>query len=251
MAKDEQALATIADLSNYPALQNQSRTIQMIEEALGGERLSIFTDLNRVHVPGGGGTTWEMPDIERGTRPEQTITGIIIHNQYSRAFYSKPYGNEDSGPPDCQSWDPNLPGVGDPGGDCLICPYNEFESAPNGKGKACGERRFLFLLTSGDSLPLVVQASPTSLAPMRHFGLHLGSSKNKRLREIVIDLSLKKEVKNGYPTAIIVPTINSYLSEKDCVRVEEMASSLRPFIAQASRGISQEPTEYLDDEDED
>ncbi len=241
----------IADIAQYPALKDPKRTVALIQQSLGGEKLSLFQDLTRIRVPSSGAITWEVADITEagGTRSEKVVSGIIIHNQYSRAYYAKAYGGAESGPPDCSSWVFDGVGSGNPGGECSICPLNEFNTRDQGTGKACSEKRFMLMLTPTSFRPVVVQVPVTSMRPLRTFGLDLADLQ-KGINEIVINLALKKETKSGFPTSIIVPSINSYLSDADLERVAGFIEEFAPMMpAPSSRVDVRGHEEFLDDEE--
>ena len=54
-----------------------------------------------------------------------------------------------------------------PGGLCASCPFNEFGSAENGRGKKCRNTMLLFLQQPGRALPLAVLLPPTSIPRMK------------------------------------------------------------------------------------
>lgn len=255
-------LAIAKNIENYPALAGKTDRLEIVKEALAGAKLSVFGDLSRIHVPSGGGIAWEVPDVTKkgGVGSADTITGIVISNQYSRSYWEKPYGGIESGPPDCSSWDMDGFGIGNPGGDCFSCPFNEFGTAVRGdgsdaRGKACAEKRFIFMLTERSFLPVVVQVAVTSMRPFTHFSLAIGDTMGLRLRQIVVDLTLKKENKSGFPTSIIVPSFNARLSDEDQLKVVELMKQLAPIMPGRTspvraKGNEEFPDEeFLDDDD--
>jgi len=60
-----------------------------------------------------------------------------------------------------------ITGVGSPGGKCVDCPMNKWGSAINGNGKACKERRTLFLLTEHSNMPIRLSVPPGSLGAVK------------------------------------------------------------------------------------
>lgn len=244
MAKNE--LAKFADLSNYPALRPGGMNLaELIQDNLQGAQLTPFS-LDRIKVPSGGGTMWMVPDLDEGERAEKVITGIIIYNQFSRAYWPVKYGQGESGPPACNSMD-NVMGTGNPGGECKSCLFNAWGSATDQsgnptRGKACQERRFLFMLRPDSLLPVVIQTSTTSMASFTSFVLRLVSRENVGLPKVVVDLGLVRKEINGYPVAIITPELNSRLSPEDVVRVEAIREQLLPIFQSPSR-----QTEFLND----
>lgn len=194
-------LVPVGENSPYAVLQMEpDETAEIIKEALGGSQLSAG-DLDRVKVPSGGGTTWDVPTVD-GEVSTKTLEGVIVHVASRRAFW--PYTMEDrpddaDGRPECQSFDGET-GDGDPGGECAMCPLNEFGSdIKGGPGKACKETRQIFLLTEGDIIPIAITIPPASLANVKTYRLRLA---RQRLRpsDVVTKLTIAKE-KNSRGTA--------------------------------------------------
>jgi hypothetical protein len=168
--KSENAL-TVLDQADYPALNPADPRVQLMVANLGGEALSV-ADFNRIKVPTQGGTKW-IVEGAAGAEILETIEGVILNTTRRRAYWPNP--NPSEIPPDCSSDDMKR-GVGNPGGDCLACPFNQFGSAPNGRGKACKEVRMMFLLRKGNVLPDVVGAPPASLKNARKYLMALSQA---------------------------------------------------------------------------
>src|SRR5262245_44945432 len=112
MAKDKDngagtALAVL-DLHEYAIVQSADDIGACLAANLDGERLSGF-DLSQVRVPGGGGTTWQVPSLG-GEEDCKELVGLIVHISKRRAYWSG--GDPTGDPPDCVSVD-MLKGVGD------------------------------------------------------------------------------------------------------------------------------------------
>lgn len=245
MAK-ETAIQKYADLSEYPALSVPAEELSaLLQENLGGQAITPFS-LQRIKVPSGGDTYWRVPDPEKGSVPVESITGIILHNQYSRAYYDRPYGQGENGPPTCSSFTLNGEGVGSPGGDCACCRFNQFGSAENGSGKACSEKRFIFLLSPGDFLPIVIQGPATSLKPIFQYSMQL-TQKGMRLHQVVTSFSLDSEKHGGYDTSVMKLSVADRLSPDDLEKVAAMRDQLGPMFQTVARAINEEEGEYLED----
>jgi hypothetical protein len=208
---------------------------ELLREALGGESLA-FKDLDRIKVPGSGGTTWEVPSLE-GDVALKELTGVIIHRATRRSYW--PYSLEDrpegdDGRPSCASIDGEI-GLGDPGGSCAECPYNEFGSdIKGGPGKACKETRQLFLLTENDLLPLAVTIPPSSLANAKAYFLRLLRNQLSP-QDVVTTISLTKE-KNaaGIGYARVEFARSGVLSPEAKQRVREYAAAMAPAMEAAA-----------------
>lgn len=154
------------------AKPDAAQAISVIQENAGQQGISEF-DLDRIKVPAGGGTSWALTTLDG----EQSVTefdALVILYKDARMYWSKAFDEGGSEPPDCHS-DDCVTGVGDPGGDCKVCPYAEFESASRGHGQACKQVRSLFLLRQEELLPAILTLPPTSLAPCRSYFMRLAS----------------------------------------------------------------------------
>jgi hypothetical protein len=177
-------------VANYPALAGGKDALAAIKFNLGGEQVSV-SDLTRVKCPSGGGTAWMVPDAAGEEQPVKHLDGIILHvTPRTRAYWasSEPSGN----PPDCRSDDCEY-GIGEPGGGCEKCPFNQFGSAEKGSGKACKERRFIFLLREGDLLPIAISVPPASLKGLKMTLFKLGQP----YYQLFCRVSLRKMVNKG------------------------------------------------------
>jgi hypothetical protein len=246
MAKNEEtSLVKYADTSLFPALTVPAEELaELLSENLGGAGLTPFS-LQRIKVPSGGDTYWRVPDPEKGMVPQESITGIILHNQYARGYWESAYGAGDGGPPSCTSYALNSEGIGMPGGACAVCPYNQFGSAENGSGKACSEKRFLFLLSPGDFLPIVIQGPATSLKSIFNYGMEL-TRKGLRLHQVVTSFTLESEKHGGYDTSVIKLSVSDRLSPDDAASVAQLRESMVPQFQQVARTVAEEG--FLNDE---
>jgi hypothetical protein len=218
------AIATIRE--QYPVLDPKSDAAELIQFNLGGEGVNI-ADLDRVKVPGGGGLSWEVPTYN-GAESQKAIEGILIHVARRRAYWSNP--NPSNTPPDCTSQDMET-GTGKPGGDCSVCPLNQWGSAkgPDGsarKGKGCRERLLMFILRPGKTLPLIVSVPPTSLKPIRQYRLRLADA-GKRFFAVQTRLTLlKKSNDKGTAYSEIVPEVIGDIDSVTAAAVEAYSRSL-------------------------
>lgn len=70
---------------------------------------------------------------------------------------------------------------------------SQFGSASNGRGKACKNMRVLYLLRSGEFMPLAINLSPTSISPFREF-LNQGFAFRKRaIYGSLVEIGLKHQ----------------------------------------------------------
>ena len=183
------------DVSTYRIL---GRTREGVEQAMGvlvnnlrGDKLSE-RDLPRVTVPAQGNTIWTVPTTE-GDKHYDEITGILVEYTSPRAYWSKPLEPGNVVPPNCSSPD-GIKGFGEPGGDCLGCPFDAFGTAlgEGQNGKACKEKKMIFLLQPDRTLPLVIQAPSTSLRSIRDYVVGLGNIDELPFHAVYTQLTLEK-----------------------------------------------------------
>ena len=148
-------------------------------EELAEDMDGLTMSFPRIKIPAGGVLQFEIPNGDP-QHPDYspTLTGVILFSHASCAYW--PEGDEysDDVPPLCSSVD-GKQGYGEPGGVCETCALSQFGSASNGRGKACKNMRVLYLLRSGEFMPLAINLSPTSISPFREF-LNQGFAFRKR-----------------------------------------------------------------------
>lgn len=237
----------LATIQNYLALSGDTSTImEALDANLGGGGMSPF-DLDRVKVPSQGSTNWEIPDLDEESVSAKVLSGIVLHSAPVRSYWEKGLDEGGASPPDCSSND-LLVGVGTPGGDCLTCPMNVWGSDPKGgSGKACSERRFLFMLRPQSFLPLVVQVPPSSLRNLSQYMLRLAGT-GTPYYHVTTNLSLEKATQGGggLPYSKIVVKLGVRLSAEDSAKVDALSAKLRPLFVTAARTMAQE-SEFLND----
>ena len=147
----------------------------MIESDFSAEELAEDADglqmsFPRVKIPAGGTLQFEMPsDDPDNPDYEKNLVGVILHNHATCAYWPAGSEYDDDTTPLCSSVDGKV-GIGTPGGACAACVMNRFGSAPDGsKGKACKNMRILYLLRSGEYMPLQINLPPTSIKPFKDF----------------------------------------------------------------------------------
>ena len=87
-------------------------------------------------------------------------------------------------------------GYGEPGGACATCILNRFGSSATGRGKACKNMRVLYLLRSGEYMPLQLTLSPTSISPFREFMSQAFVARRRGTYGSLVEIGLKR-MNNG------------------------------------------------------
>jgi len=215
----------VAD-TGYLVLQKDSNIVEIVEENLGSEGVSAY-DLDRVKIPAGGATAFEVPTLE-GEESVKEIEGIIIFWKTARAYWPEKFNGENN-PPQCSSVDGEV-GQGTPGGYCSKCPLAQFGSADNGKGQACKQMRQLFIVRENDILPLVLTLPPTSIKPAKQYFMRL-ASKGIKYTHAVTRITLEK-AKSGegitYSKAVFA--LIKQIEPAVCTKIDAFTESIRPML---------------------
>ena len=97
----------------FAVLAQQDALSEVMAEDCQGLEFSF----DRVKLPAGGGTTFEIPSAENEEgEMVKAIMGVIVYNHPAYAYYRSKYAGGNN-PPDCGSFDGRT-GVGNPGGSC-------------------------------------------------------------------------------------------------------------------------------------
>ena len=170
------------------AMNDASFSREDLAEDMDGLQMSF----QRVKIPAGGTLQFELP----GDDPEnpdyaKTLEGVILFSHSSGAYWQEGSEYDENSTPLCSSVDGKV-GIGEPGGSCAICPFNQFRSAADGKGKACKNMRVIYLLRDGDYLPIQLTLPPTSLRPYSDFFNVAFASKRRATYGSVVQIGLKR-----------------------------------------------------------
>lgn len=182
MKKDTES-TEMALQSGYAALANTDALTDAADD-LAGLQLTF----DRVKIPAGGATAFEIPGDNDDTEMVKEIRGIILLHHPAYAYYRDKYQGG-SNPPDCGSFD-GVNGTGNPGGLCAECPYNRFGSG-EGQAKACKNRRMLYILMENEMFPVTLSLPTGSLKDFTKY-VKRQLSKGRKLSRIVTRISLKK-----------------------------------------------------------
>ncbi len=175
------------------------------QEELAQDMDGLNIGFRRIKIPSGGQLQFEIPG-ENPDNPDysKVLEGVIVYSHNSNGYWPGGYEDEEKNvPPQCQSMDGKL-GIGCPGGLCAHCAYNAFGSGPNNKGKACKNMRVIYLLQSGDFMPIQISLPPTSIRPYREFVNAAFIARKRGVCGSVVQISLKKmnNGKDDYSVAV-------------------------------------------------
>ncbi len=189
MAAKESTAVTLTDDQRYLRVA-APELHQALAENLGTGGGTTPLDLIRLRVPAGGGTAWQVPTLE-GPKNKDEVHGVVISWSDVRAYWPEALGTGGGGqPPSCTSPDGKI-GIGDPGGECLTCPFNAFHTANSGEGngKACKEARGMLFLAEGELMPYWITAPTMSIKGLKTYFMQL-ASRGKPYHGVVTGLKL-------------------------------------------------------------
>jgi len=192
-------------------------------------------DLERIKVPAGGATSWEILDDSA-----KHLDVVIIAAQDIRMFYNKKFsgGNE---PPDCMSLDTitGAPGEDAPEeitGDCSTCPKAQWGSAVNDdgeitSGQACSMRKMMLIYRPEDSFPFVLSVPPSSLKNIQKYFGRLVSGHSVPYWGAVTRLTLEKQKSGGGITySSVVPEFLRELREDEVIAAKQLRANFVPAL---------------------
>ena len=184
MAKKTDTSIVAMENKGYLALKNFNLSEAMAEEMDG---LNAFFE--RIKMPSGETTLYQLPS-ENPEEPEfaKEFSAVILHHHPIRAYFKTKFTGA-ANPPDCGSFDA-VTGVGNPGGECKSCIYNEYNSGDNGS-KACKERHRLYILREGEMFPVLLSLPTGSLKELSRYLMRL-LTKGIKSSEVVTKFSLVK-----------------------------------------------------------
>jgi len=196
-----------------------------LSEALSEELAGLDGGFERIKLPAGGSTTFEIPGEEPGeTEAIKEFFGVILYHHPLYAYYRDKYVGG-TNPPDCGSYD-GITGQGEPGGPCATCPNNQFGSGENG-GKACKNRRRIYILREGEILPLLLSLPTGSLKEFSRYVKRL-LARGKKTNSVVTRFSLNKATSVGgiaYSQAQFAVERN--LSPEEYALIEPMSEQIK------------------------
>jgi len=168
---------------------------------------------------------FEVIGDDGSPEPVKEIEGVILHHHATNSFYKEKYTGGNN-PPDCGSYDGKI-GEGNPGGSCGNCPYNQFGSGDNGNGKACKNKRRIFILREGEVFPIMLSLPTGSLKEFTNFVRRL-VTKGKRSHTLVTKISLKKATSStGIQFSQAVFSIKRNLTEDEVSAVLPLVDHIK------------------------
>lgn len=162
-----------------------------ITEGFSEELVGLDSGFDRIKIPAGGGTMFELPsENEEEANAFREFSAVILHHHPISTFYKDKY-NGSKNSPDCMAID-GVTGVGTPGGNCITCENNKFGTGENGS-KACKNKHQLYLIRENEIFPVVLLLPNSSIKAFSKYIKRL-LSKGKKSSSVVTKFSLKKAV---------------------------------------------------------
>ena len=230
MAKKKETALEVQEnnvISSYSQLASINMAEMMAEELDG-----LDAGFERIKIPSAGSTVFEVPG-EDPSEPESVkeFSAVILFHHPLFAYYKSKYTGGNN-PPDCGSYD-GVTGIGDPGGDCKRCPYNQFGTGENGS-KACKTRRRIFVLREGEIFPLLLSLPTGSLKELTRYLKRL-LSKGRKSNSVITRFSLKKATNSGglaYSQAQF--SIDRVLTPEEYTLIERMTEQVKAYSSQVA-----------------
>lgn len=108
--------------------------------------------------------------VRDGYQPTREIAGVILDWAFENVFYDRPYVEGHPSAPACfavardvHEMAPTADVPVPQSESCSTCPQNEFESAANGRGKACRNSIRLLVMDEADNSVWRLRVPPTSI----------------------------------------------------------------------------------------
>ena len=179
---NENALTAVQSFALAPI---SSEVTDLIKEELDGLGQIPF---DTVKIPSGGGLAFELSgDDPDNPETVQSLTGVILHHHAVNSYWPGEFDGSNN-VPDCSSAD-GKQGLDIKTGevrDCSTCPFNQY-------GKACKNGHRIYLLRSGEVLPVLISLPPTSLRAFKDYVAKRLVVKGKRTSSVLTTIKLKRE----------------------------------------------------------
>ncbi len=171
---------------------------------------------------------------------QKTIEGIIVFHHKARGYWE----TEGQQVPTCSSMDGKA-GTDENGNTrpCAGCPHDAWGTGKDGRGKACKEMRWIYVLQEGEIIPSRISLPPTSLGQFDAFVTALAQKRVAPIQKVV-KLGSEAAERHGYKfSALAQPEVIRDTPLKDIPGLIR----LREAVVQAARkeGITAE--DYYDE----
>lgn len=233
------------ELVNFqlPAVVDSSFTSEDLADDMEGLQMSF----QRIKIPSGGNLVFEIPtDDPENPNYEKTIEGVLIFHHDANAYWPEGSEYDENTAPLCSSVD-GKQGIGEPGGSCVMCAMNQYGTAAEGRGKACKNMRMLYLLQSGECVPIQISLPPTSLKPFKNFVNQAFLLRRRPSYGSVIQLGLRKENNGGNDYSVATFRLVENFEGEQLAQIRTYAEGFKEQIKLTLRQRAETAKEQLDD----
>lgn len=226
-----------------PAVVDSSFTSEDLADDMEGLQMSF----QRIKIPSGGNLVFEIPtDDPENPNYEKTIEGVLIFHHDANAYWPEGSEYDENTAPLCSSVD-GKQGIGEPGGSCVMCAMNQYGTAAEGRGKACKNMRTLYLLQSGECVPIQISLPPTSLKPFKNFVNQAFLLRRRPSYGSVIQLGLRKENNGGNDYSVATFRLVENFEGEQLAQIRTYAEGFKEQIKLTLRQRAETAKEQLDD----
>lgn len=226
-----------------PAVVDSSFTSEDLADDMEGLQMSF----QRIKIPSGGNLVFEIPtDDPENPDYEKTIEGVLIFHHDANAYWPEGSEYDENTAPLCSSVD-GKQGIGEPGGSCVMCAMNQYGTAAEGRGKACKNMRTLYLLQSGECVPIQISLPPTSLKPFKNFVNQAFLLRRRPSYGSVIQIGLRKENTGGNDYSVATFRLVENFEGEQLAQIRSYAEGFKEQIKLTLRQRAETAKEQLDD----
>ncbi len=199
-----------------------------LAEVFVEEMDGLSMSFDRIKIPAGGGLSYEVPgDDPDSPDSVKEFKAVILYHHPISCYYKEEYTGGNN-PPDCGSMDGHVGIEAETGvvKQCADCEFNKFGSAKNG-GKACKQKRRIYLLREGEALPTILSLPTGSLSEFSKYVMRL-LSKGKKTNGVVTKFTLKKVQNSGginYSQAVFA--VDRMLTQEELANIIPMSEQVK------------------------
>ena len=205
--------------------------------AIFAEEMDGLTpQFDRIKIPSGGGLAYEVPGAD-ADNPDSVkeFRAVILYHHPINTYYKEKYTGGNT-PPDCGSFDGHY-GIDSATGEvkeCKSCPFSKFGSGENEIGKACKQKRRVYLLRESEVLPIILTLPTGSLSDFSKYVMRL-LSKGKKTNSVVTKFTLKKEQNTGGITySVAVCAVDRDLTAQELPVIEGMSIQVKALASKVT-----------------
>ena len=202
--------------------------LALLQEVMAEDCAGLDFSFDKIKFAAGGTTILELPGD--GDEPEmaKSLTCVVLYNHPAYAYYTDKYQGGNN-PPDCGSFD-GVCGIGNPGGSCKTCPYNQFGSG-EGQAKACKNRRMLYILREGEVFPMMLNLPTGSLKEFTQYMKRL-LTKGRRINQVVTKISIRKaNSRSGIDFSQAQFSMERMLIAQERAVAEKMTEQVKEYVS--------------------